>query len=62
MATICVLFGILGHFIGSTGRPSRSVRATLYPITSRGLSQSSHTFRRASKLANSAPSKDGEII
>lgn len=62
MATICVLFGILGHFIGSTGRPSRSVRDALYPTPDRGLSQSNHTFRRATKLSNSAPSKDGEII
>ena len=62
MATICVLFGIFGHLIGSTGRSSRSVRATLYPTTDRGLSPSSHAFRRASKLANPTRPKDGEII
>jgi hypothetical protein len=62
MVTICVLFGILGHFIGSTGRPSRSVRATLYPTTHRGFSQSNQSFSGAAKLSAPTPRRDGEII
>lgn len=39
MVTICVLCGCIGHFIGASGRPSRTVCSTLYPPSGQRATQ-----------------------
>lgn len=57
MATILVLCGIIGHIIGFTAPPTRSVCSTLYPAPRRRLWQSG---RQARATAQHSSSSTGE--
>jgi hypothetical protein len=56
MATVLILCGIIGHFLGSTDLPSRDVCSTLYPAPRRRFSKPSTSNRIAAKLPRSSTS------
>jgi hypothetical protein len=53
MGTIFVLCGCIGHFLGASGRPSRSVCDTLYASPNRRNNQTVRAFGRTAKLSDS---------
>jgi hypothetical protein len=58
MATICVLFRIIGHFLGASASASRSVCDALYPAPDQRVSKPRGTAGYSAKLANSAPRRE----
>jgi hypothetical protein len=57
MATIFVLFGIIGHIIGIASTPTRDVCSILYPTPDRRNAQPGRLARVAAKFSRRSEGK-----